>query len=438
MLYDIVVHNGIIVTVNSTFDIIENGIVCIKDGLVAKIAVQSKDLPLPSARDMIDAGGGIIMPGLINTHTHLPMTLFRGLADDLPLDTWLNENIFPAEGKYINPETVRWGTLLACAELLLSGTTTCCDGYFLEDSVAQAAHESGIRAILGHGVIDFPAPGVPNPADNLKTAVKYAEKWRNTSGRIHPSIFCHSPYTCSQNTLETAKHAARDLGILFQIHAAETRSEGDQIDARHKRTPIQYLDEIGILDSQTLLIHCVWVDNKDIEIIAARRTGVSHCPQSNMKLAGGIAPIPQLINKGIPVGLGTDGCASNNNMDLFQEMDITAKLHKADTLEPTTMAAATVLKAATIDAAKAIGLGRQIGSLEKGKQADLIIVNTRTPHLTPLYHPESHIVYAAKGSDVSDVVISGKILVKDKKLIDMDLDRIITEVNEIASAVRDE
>ena len=437
MFYDIVVHNGIIVTVNSTFDIIENGIICIKDGRVEKIAVQSENPSLPSARDTIDAGGGIILPGLINTHTHLPMTLFRGLADDLPLDTWLNEIIFPAEGKHINPESVHWGALLACAELLLSGTTTCCDGYFLEDSVAQAAHESGIRAILGHGVIDFPAPGVPNPADNLTTAVKYAEKWRHTSDRIHPSLFCHSPYTCSQNTLQTAKNAARDLGILFQIHAAETRSEGDQILARHKMTPIQYLDEIGILDSQTLLIHCVWVDNKDIEIIAAHRAGVSHCPQSNMKLAGGIAPIPKLIKKGIPVGLGTDGCASNNNLDLFQEMDITAKLHKADTFDPTIMAAATVLKTTTIEAAKAIGLDRQIGSLEPGKQADLIVVNTRTPHLTPLYHPQSHIVYAAKGSDVNDVIISGRILVKNKKLLKLDLDHIITKVNEIASVIRD-
>ena len=437
MPYDIVVHNGIIVTVNSTFDIIENGIICIKDGRVEKIAVQSENPSLPSARDTIDAGGGIILPGLINTHTHLPMTLFRGLADDLPLDTWLNENIFPAEGKHINPESVRWATLLACAELLLSGTTTCCDGYFLEDSVAQAAHKSGIRAILGHGVIDFPAPGLPNPADNLTTAVEYAEKWCHTSDRIHPSLFCHSPYTCSQNTLQTAKNAARDLGILFQIHAAETRSEGDQILARHKMTPIQYLDEIGILDSQTLLIHCVWVDNKDIEIIAARRSGVSHCPQSNMKLAAGIAPIPKLIKKGIPVGLGTDGCASNNNLDLFQEMDITAKLHKADTLDPTIMAAATVLKTTTIEAAKAIGLDRQIGSLEPGKQADLIVVNTRTPHLTPLYHPESQIVYAAKGSDVNDVIISGRILVKNKKLLNLDLDHIITKVNEIASVIRD-
>ena len=435
MLYDIVVHNGIIVTVNSNFDIIEDGIIGVKDGRIEKIAIRTDDRPLPSARETIDAGGGIIMPGLINTHTHLPMTLFRGLADDLPLETWLNENIFPAESQHINPESVRWGTLLACAELLLSGTTTCCDGYFLEDSVAQAAHESGIRAILGHGVIDFPAPGVPDPADSLYTAIKYAEKWHKTSERIYPSIFCHSPYTCSQNTLQSAKKAAGDLGILFQIHAAETRREGNQIPGRQKMTPIQYLDEIGILDSQTLLVHCVWMDDKDIEIITARRTGVSHCPQSNMKLGAGIAPIPELIKKGIPVGLGTDSCASNNNLDLFQEMDIAAKLHKADTLDPTTMPAATVLKMTTIGAAEAIGLDRRIGSLEPGKQADLIVVNTRTPHLTPLYHPESQIVYAAKGSDVNDVIISGKILVRDKKLLNLDLEHIITKVNEIASEI---
>lgn len=434
MPYDLVIHNGTIVTVNASFEIIENGIVCIKDGKLARVTA-NPDKALPRARTLINAGGGIILPGLVNTHTHLPMTLFRGLADDLPLDTWLNETIFPAESKHITSKTVRWAVLLACAEMALAGTTTCCDGYFLEDDVARAVNEFGLRAILGQGVIDYPAPGVPDPAQNIKTARDYVNRWTNISTLLDPSIFCHTPYTCSAKTLTQAKSAAQDLGVLFQIHVAETKNERDQFLSEHKLTPIQYLDNLGILDKDTLLVHCVWLDEADMEIIAARKSSVSHNPESNMKLASGIAPIDKMAGYGIPVGLGTDGCASNNNLDLFQEMDTAAKLHKASTLNPTVMDAEMILKMATIDAARAIGLDHIIGSLETGKQADLIIIDTHCPHLVPMYHPQSHIVYAAKGSDVTDVIVDGNVLVRDRKLPNLDLDEILDQVNAIASSI---
>ncbi|MBL7180019.1 MAG: amidohydrolase [Pseudomonadota bacterium] len=436
MKFDIVIHNGTVVTVNPNFDIIKNGLVCIKDGTLARIEAGNGDLALPEAKDTIDAGGGIIMPGLVNTHTHLPMTLLRGLADDLPLTVWLNEHIFPAEGKHIGPETVRAGTLLACAEMILSGTTTCCDGYFFEDNVAAAVCETGLRAVLGQGVIDFPAPGVPNPADNVTNATKFVQKWRAESPLIRPSIFCHSPYTCSKETLQKAKDAADAQGVLFQIHAAETKTEYNQILSEQQASPVKYLDTIGILDRNTLLVHTVWLDDDDIEIIAGRKASVSHNPESNMKLASGIAPVPKLIKAGVAVGLGTDGCASNNDLDLFREMDTAAKLHKVNVLDPTVMDARTVLKMATIGGAKAIGLENDIGSLEVGKQADVVIIDVRKPHLVPMYNPVSQIVYAVGGSDVRNVIVSGKVLLRDRKLTTVDLEDILKQVAAIAAIIK--
>ena len=435
MNFDSVIHNCTIITVNPEFDIIEHGIICIKDGRLEQISTKTHNQELPDSKKVINAKGGIVMPGLINTHTHLPMTLFRGLADDLPLNTWLNEYIFPAEKKYINPESVRYGTLLACAEMLLSGTTTCCDGYFLEEEVAKAVSDSGMRAVLGQGVIDFPAPGIANPSKNIKTAVEYAEKWLGVSPTITPSIFCHSPYTCSTRTLKDAKAAAYSKNLVFQIHVAETKQELNQIQSEYRMTPVEYLDSIGILDANTLLAHCVWIDDHDIEIIAKRNAKISHNPESNMKLAAGVAPVPRCLVSGITVGLGTDGCASNNNLDLFQEMDTTAKLHKVISHDPTVMDAKSVIIMATIGGAKAIGLGNETGSIEVGKQADLIIIDTDKPHLTPLYNPVSHIVYAAQGSDIRDVLVAGKILVRNRKLLALDLDDILEEVTKISKLI---
>ena len=436
MIFDMVIHNGTIITVNSDFDIIESGAVCIKGGRIERIHPVESNLPLPEAEEMIDVKGGIILPGLVNTHTHLPMTLFRGLADDLPLSVWLNEHIFPAEERHISPESVELGALLACSEMLLSGTTTCCDGYFLEGHVASALNRSGMRAVLGQGVVDFPAPGVPDPSENIKNAVAYIEKWQEISPLITPSIFCHSPYTCSTETLKKAKAAAAENGLLFQTHVAETKAERDQIQSAHGASPVQHLDRIGVLDEKTLLVHGVWVDDDDVETIARRRAKVSHNPESNMKLSSGISPVADLIKKAVTVGLGTDGCASNNDLDLFQEMDMAAKLHKVNTLDPTVMDARTVLKMATIDGAEAIGLNGDVGSLEVGKAADLIVIDTAQPHLVPMYNPVSHIVYAVRGSDVRHVIVSGRVLVKDRKLMTLDLEEILEKVAEISQVIK--
>jgi 5-methylthioadenosine/S-adenosylhomocysteine deaminase len=436
MPYDLVIHNGTIVTVNDSFEIIPNGLLCIKAGKLKHIETISGHRSLPAADEIIDAGGGLVMPGLVNTHTHLPMTLFRGLADDLPLDVWLNAHIFPAESAHIDPERVHWGTLLACAEMLLSGITTCCDGYFYEDTVAEALQTSGMRAVLAQGVIDFPAPGVPDPKENIRIPDAFITRWQNLSSLICPSVFCHSAYTCSGETLRKAKSLCVDNGLLFQIHAAETRNECQQIQNEHQCTPIQYLDRLEILDENTLLIHCVWLTDEDIDIIATRGAGISHNPESNAKLASGIAPIPEILRCNIPVGLGTDGCASNNNLDLFHEMDMVAKLHKAAAFDPTTMDARTVVEMATIGGARVIGLDTHIGSLEEGKQADVIIIDTRTPHLSPMYHPQSHIVYAARSSDVRDVVVAGRVRVRNRNVLSLDVEEIMARVREIARHIK--
>jgi 5-methylthioadenosine/S-adenosylhomocysteine deaminase len=435
MVYDLVIYNGAVLTVNASFDQLACGMVgIVKDRIETVRPFQSGD-PLPVSKLLLDAEDGIIMPGLVNTHTHLPMTLFRGFADDLPLMVWLNDHIFPAEAKYIQESTIAGPVQLACAEMMLSGTTTCCDGYFLEDHVAAAVQETGIRAILAQGVIDFPAPGVPNPADNIHAAENFLDQWARRSDTITPSVFCHSPYTCSERTLRAAKQATRRRGVMFQIHVAETETERRKILSDKGMTPVQYLEKIGVLDEKTLLAHCVWLDDTDIRVLADTGATVSHNPGSNMKLAAGIAPIPEFISAGIPVGIGTDGCASNNNLDMFEEMDLTAKIHKARLLDPTRMDAATVIEMATRKGAEAIGMAAEIGSIEPGKLADIIVIDTRKPHLQPRYRPASHVVYAVKGSDVRDVVVGGKIRVRDYRLEGMNLASVMADVNRIAHAI---
>jgi 5-methylthioadenosine/S-adenosylhomocysteine deaminase len=433
---DVVVHNGTLVTLVDQMRIIDNGWIGIHGGVIRAIEATAPESPPPPAKMAIDAKGGIVMPGLVNTHTHLPMTLFRGLADDLPLIDWLEGRVFPAEARFINPETVRWGTLLACAEMLLSGTTCCCGGYFHEDAVARAVDETGLRAVLAQGVIDFPAPGVPDPAKNIDHARDYAQRWKGRSRLITPSIFCHAPYTCSDGTLKAAKAAADDLGLIFQVHVAETRFEREQSIKAKGLSPVAHLDRLGILDQRTLMAHCVWVDDADIATIDRRGCAVAHCPESNMKLASGIAPVIGMQAAGVTVSLGTDGCASNNNLDLFGEMGTAAKLHKVATFDPTALDAASVLKMATIDGAHAIGLADHIGSLEIGKQADIVILDTRAPHLTPMYHPESHIAYAAGGSDVRHVLVAGRLVVKDRQLLTIDIEAVIDRANAIAQDIR--
>jgi 5-methylthioadenosine/S-adenosylhomocysteine deaminase len=428
-MLDTLIHNATVVTVDEAFTILRNGAVGVLQGMVEKVEVLPANQPLPPARETIDARGDIVMPGLINAHTHLPMALFRGLADDLPLMTWLDDHVFPAEARYINPASVALGARLACAEMLLGGITTCCDGYFLSAHFAETVVQTGLRSVLGQGVIDFPAPGVPDPTQNVAVAKAFVEKWQGHDSRLSPSIFCHSPYTCSAATLTAAKQAANDLGVLFQIHAAETRAECEQMEKSHGCSPIAYLDRLGLLDANTLLVHAVWVDAADIERIARSRARIAHCPESNMKLASGVAPLPDFLVAGIPVGLGTDGCASNNDLDLWGEMDMAAKLHKVRRLDPTAVKAEQVVRMATREGAQAVGLGPLIGSLEPGKRADLIVIDTQQPHWTPLYHPASHLVYVSRANDVRHVMVDGRWVVRERSLLTMDVQAVMREVN---------
>jgi 5-methylthioadenosine/S-adenosylhomocysteine deaminase len=387
------------------------------------------------ARKIMDAQGGAVLPGLINVHTHAAMTLFRGLADDLPLKTWLEEIIFPAESRFVNPDSVYWGTLLACAEMLLSGTTTCADGYFCLDGVVKAVDRSGMRSILCQGVVDFPAPGIPDPAQNVLEAERFVEKWSGFSSRIKPGIFCHSPYICSPDTIRTVKEICRKKQVSFFIHAAETQEERSLIKTRYGKTPIRHLDNLRVLDDRTVVAHAVHVDSEEIEILAQTGTGVAHCPESNMKLASGIAPVVEMLNRGVLVGLGTDGCASNNDLDLFQEMDTAAKVGKVRYMDPTVMNARTVLRMATIDGARVLDLDKQIGSLEVGKKADVIFLDLNQPHLVPGYDPFSLLVYSARGSDVQAVMVDGRMLMENRKIMTFDPEEVMDQVRLISGEI---
>ncbi|MDO9263994.1 MAG: amidohydrolase, partial [Desulfosalsimonadaceae bacterium] len=382
----------------------------------------------------IDAHGGVIMPGLINTHTHASMTCFRGLADDMELMTWLHDHIFPAEAN-LDYQKVHAGALLACAEMILSGTTCFADMYLFEDAVAEAAKAAGIRAVVGEVLYDFPSPCYGPIEQGFVYTENLIQKWKNDP-LITVAVEPHSPYLCAPDLLIRAAQLSEFHNIPLIIHVAETKSEVITIRERYGKSPIGHLASIGVLSPRLLACHCVAVSGPDIELLAANRVKVSHNPESNMKLASGIAPVPQLLNAGVCVGLGTDGCTSNNNMDMFSEMDTTAKIHKVNCMDPTVMDAPTVLKMATIDAAKALGLDAVTGSLEVGKKADVIVLDTNKPHLTPMYNVYSHLVYAAGGHDVATSVINGRLVMENRRLLTLDVEKIMADVHQIAASVK--
>lgn len=379
---------------------------------------------------IIDGQGKILAPGLINAHNHCAMTLFRGMADDLELATWLSEHIFPAEARYVNEEMVYHCSKLAAAEMILSGTTTVADGYFFEGQAAQAFVDSGMRAVAAHGIIDFPAPGVPNPAGNIEAVADFIDEWQNRNPRITPAIFAHSPYTCSAKTLQEAKKLATERQVPFFIHVAESRQEQGVIQTPLGTSPIRHLAALGLLDPGTICIHCVWLDEEDLTLLAKHQAGVVVCPQSHLKLASGIAPVSAMIERGIRVGLGTDGCASNNCLDMFREMDILSKSQKLHTLEATSLPARQALRCATINNAEILGLGKT-GQLIAGYKADLILLDMQQPHLTPCYNQDL-LVYATSGADVHSVIIDGRVVMRDKKILSFDLHDTMQEVRRLA------
>jgi 5-methylthioadenosine/S-adenosylhomocysteine deaminase len=385
------------------------------------------------ATTIIDARGLLLMPGLINAHNHCAMTLFRGLADDLELAEWLNCHIFPAEARHVNEAMVYHCSRLAAAEMILSGTTTVADGYFLEHQAAQAFIDTGIRAVAAQGVIDFPAPGVPDPSRNLQTAAAFLGAWQGRHPRITPAIFAHSPYTCSNQTLQNAKKIATENDAPFFIHVAESRAEQAMIQLPRGSSPIRHLAALNLLDPQTICIHCVWPDNEDLELLARSGAGVVICPQSHQKLASGTAPATEMLRRGIQVGLGTDGCASNNSLDMFREMDLFSKTQKLDTMEATSLPAGQVLQCATINNAALLGL-KNTGQLLPGYKADLILLDRQQPHLTPCYNQDL-LVYAACGADVRSVIIDGHLVMRDKKILSFDIQDTMREVRRLAETV---
>jgi 5-methylthioadenosine/S-adenosylhomocysteine deaminase len=419
-LNDFLIHNALVLTLEPSGSPLFPGFVAVKGSVIAAVGRAAEPAALPQAREYIDAQGGLVLPGLVNTHCHAPMVWFRGLADDLPLEAWLTRKIFPAEAGWLNEDKVYWGTLLAAAEMILGGITTVADGYFFEDRVRRALDRAGLRAVAAQGLVDFPFPGVPDPKDNLKAAAHFLDTAGEVSDRVTSAIFCHSPYTCGPDTLKGAKALTRKAGVPFFIHLAETRREVEDLKAQIGLSPAAYLDSLGILDEQTVAVHAVWLDASDIDLLARRGVRVSHCPESNLKLASGTAPIPELLARGVPVGLGTDGAASNNNLDLFGEMSLAARLHKVWQGDPTVLPAHEVVALATREGARVLGLEDRVGTLTPGKQADLIVVDLDRAHLTPLYDPCSHLVYAARSFDVRHVMVAGRWLLKDRRLLTLD------------------
>jgi len=429
---DILVINGTLLTLDANHTEISDGAVAVSQDTITAVG-STDDFSDWRVSRVVDARGGIIMPGLINTHTHAAMTCFRGLADDLQLMNWLNDHIFPAEAK-LDDQKVYLGTLLACAEMIMSGTTCFCDMYLFEDAVARAAREAGMRAVVGEVLYDFDSPNYGPIENGFAYTQKLIDTW-HADPLVNIAVEPHSTYLCAPELLKRAFKLARSYSLPLVIHLAESKSEVEQIINRYGRTPVEHLAELGILAPNVLACHCVELTENDIRLLQRFDVKVAHNAESNMKLASGVAPIPKLLTKGICVGLGTDGCASNNNLDLFLEMDTVAKLHKAQTLDPTAMDALTVLKMATIQAARALGLDQLVGSLEVGKKADLIIIDTDKPHLTPMYSPVSQLVYAAMGSDVSTSIINGTVVMENGEVKTMDLRKVMDDVNKIAKEI---
>ncbi len=414
---DLLIHNALVLTLEPGASPLGGGYVAVKGARIAAVGQAASPRDLPPARARLDAGGGLVLPGLVNTHTHAPMVWFRGLADDLPLRQWLTDFIFPAEAGWLDADKVYAGTLLAAAELIRGGVTTVADGYFYETEVRRAFEQAGLRAVVAQGVVDFPAPGVPDPRDNLKVAAAFLESGEDfPNPQITSTVFCHSAYTCGPETLQKAKDLTRARQAPLFIHLAETRQEVEEIRRKTGLAPATYLDRLGVLDELTVAVHAVWLTSEEQELLARRGVKVSHCPESNLKLAAGVAPIPELLARGVTVGLGTDGAASNNNLDLFGEMSLTARLHKVWHQDPTLLNAAQVVALATRQGAQVLGLQHRIGTLAPGKEADLIVVDLNQPHLTPLYDPYSHLVYAAGSADVRHVMLAGRWLLKDRQL----------------------
>jgi len=439
MTKTVVITDGTIVTMNDRDEVFNPGVVVIEEAKIVKVGAlsnggtESLAEKYPDAQ-FVDASGCVVIPGLVNAHTHAAMTIFRGLADDLPLREWLEQHIFPAEKK-LTEEWVFWGTVLACAEMIASGTTTFCDMYLFEHKVAEAVDKTGMRAVVGEVLYDFPSPHYGELENGFAFTKRFIEDWMGHE-RIKISVDPHAVYTCSPELLLRSFAISEHYDVPFVIHLAETEDEVQETMRRYGRTPVAHLAHLGVLSGRVIADHCVWLSEEDRATIAEKKVKVVHNPESNLKLASGIAPAADLLRRGITVSLGTDGCASNNDLDMLSEMDTCAKIHKGVLRDPTALPAKEVLRMATVYGARTLGLDDKIGKLEPGMLADIVILDFNKPHLTPCYDPISHIVYSARGSDVRDVMVHGQWLMRNREFTTIDMGEVKARVKEIARRVR--
>ena len=432
---DLIVTGGTVVTVDAAGRVIDNGAVAIDGADVAGVDTAAAIAKQFRGRDTIDASGQIVLPGLINTHTHAPMVLYRGLADDLPLMEWLNNYIFPAESKTVSPEFVRAGTRLAALEMIESGTTTFTDMYYFEEEIARETRTAGLRGVLGQTIIQFPVADAKTPADALARADKFITEFKGDP-LITPAVAPHAIYTLDGPTLRAARDLSKRHNVPTLIHLAESRDETKVAQERRAASPVAYLEGLGFLGPGVVGAHGVWVSDADIQVLKMHGVGISHNPESNMKTASGVAPVPAYLRAGVSVGLATDGAASNNDLDMFEAMRIAALLAKNESQDPSTLSARTVLEMATIRGARALGMDARIGSLEAKKRADLITVSLSGARQTPMYDPISHLVYVIHGDDVRTTIVNGKVLMRDRKVLTLDARAVIADARSWAEKVR--
>src|SRR5947208_5742150 len=427
---DLIITGGTVITMDGARTIYHDGAVAVKGDTIVAVGPHAELEAKYAASETIEGRHSLVLPGFINGHTHVPMTLFRGLHDDVMLDEWLRKYIFPAEAKNVTEEFVRWGTRLAAAEQIRSGVTTFADMYYFEDAVAEETKAAGMRGVLGETFIDFPAPDNKSEAEMLAYTEKCLKKWQGDP-LIYAAVAPHSIYTCSQKTLQDATALARKYHAPILIHVAEMKKEWEDSQKQHGMSPVQYLDKIGVLGPDVVSAHCIFVDGADRKTLAQRQVGCVHNPSSNMMIASGVAPVPELRAAGVAVGLGTDGPAgSNNDLDLMEEIDLAAKLAKITKMDPLALNAKAVVEMATIDGAKALHMQTEIGSLEAGKKADLILISLDEPNAVPMYSVYSQIAYSLKASDVQTVVIGGRVVMRDRKLLTVNEEEAIAKARE--------
>ena len=432
---DLIVSGGTVVTMDRLRAIIEDGAVVIKGDTILEVGSRAELEGKYQAAQTIDARGTLVLPGFVNGHTHVPMTLFRGLHDDVTLDEWLHKYIFPAEAKNVDEEFVRWGTRLAVAEQIRSGITTFADMYYFEDAVAEETKAVGMRGVLGETFIDFPAPDNKSEAEMLGYTEKFLKRWQGDP-LIQAAPAPHSIYTCSRKTLQDSAALARKYQAPILIHVAEMKKEWEDSEKQNGMSPVGYLNSIGVLGRDVVAAHCIYVDATDRELLAQKQVGCVHNPSSNMMLASGVSPVPEMRAAGVAVGLGTDGPAgSNNDLDLMEEMDLAAKLAKITKMSPTALNAKAVVEMATIDGAKALHMDKEIGSLEPGKKADLILISLDEPNAVPMYDIYAQLAYALKASDVETVVIGGKVVMRDRKLLTVNEEQAIQKAREYKKTI---